>query len=383
MRRQAIEQLGSVIRANTERRSLEELMAAGKRHVRVVSSDKVIELIKAIVDDAIEREACALVERDRNRMVTETQQEFDRVVRIQAEQDAEVKRYRELSEHYQNQAQEAEQRLCLLTDSIEESIEARDECEHRILRLEADLIKTRQRLEAGEEERVKARKITENALERCLTAEARLERSRARLDTASATIANYDQEFERLASDLESERLNFATLEEESLARVRALQAEVGRLEAELEGRDLEIEVLRSESAEDQLTSLRDELGQMKDLVRALAERPAGADARTIETLVSRLAEHEGDRASELEERFNLQLERALDEVARTLRLATAKPVDVPVEATDVLVERIFDQEDEMRTNLDSLDVEERSSRRKISSNLARLKEAHLGREKE
>ncbi|MHC4470610.1 MAG: hypothetical protein ACYS99_06560, partial [Planctomycetota bacterium] len=86
MKRQAVESLSSVIKANSKQFSLEELAAKGKRHVRVVSSDKVLQLIQAIVDDAISREATEIAQKDRDRIVSETRGQFDRVLKIQAEQ---------------------------------------------------------------------------------------------------------------------------------------------------------------------------------------------------------------------------------------------------------------------------------------------------------
>jgi hypothetical protein len=383
MRRQAVEQLSSVIRANTERRSLEELAAAGKRHVRVVSGRKVIQLIEAIVDNAIAREAREQVENDRDRLVEETQAEFDRVSIFQAEQEAEIRRHRELAEHYRLRSEKTEERLSLHAASLEEAIDQREACDERIERIQNALVEVRRRYDAGEEERVKARKITENALERCLNAEAKLEQTAARLRKATNTIENYDREFERLAGDLESERLKLAAEREAANARERALGAEAGRLEAEIEGRDQELAALRSQAAPEQLQALQSELTKMTAVVRSLADRPAGTDTEAIEALVSRLSEREIHRASELEERFNLQMERTLDEVTRALKTASAKPLDYTVEATDVLVDRVFDQEHEMRTNLGALAVEERSSRRDIAGNLARLKKAQLARDDE
>jgi hypothetical protein len=52
------------------------------------------------------------------------------------------------------------------------------------------------------------------------------------------------------------------------------------------------------------------------------------------------------------------------------------KPIDVEVEATDVLVGRVFDSESEMRTNLGILAVEERTTGDGIGGSLKRLREA-------
>ena len=65
--------------------------------------------------------------------------------------------------------------------------------------------------------------------------------------------------------------------------------------------------------------------------------------------------------------------------MTRALRTAVAKPIHVDVEATDVLVGRIFDLENEMSTNLGVLSVEERKSQKSISGNLALLRKAMSG----
>ena len=85
------------------------------------------------------------------------------------------------------------------------------------------------------------------------------------------------------------------------------------------------------------------------------------------------------ERDEQLEGRFSFQMDQTLDEISRALRVATMKPVDVEVEATDVLVDRIFDQESEMKTNLGILAVEERTSGNGIKGHLARLREARGG----
>ena len=381
MRKKAVEQLSSVIRANTERRSLEELKAAGKKHVRVVSGEKVMQLIQAVVEDAIAREANEKVAKDRDQIVANTRREFDRVMKFQAEQEAEVRRLRELEAHHHKRAETAEDRMKLLSERLEEALEQVEGNEARTGRLEAYLAEARNRYEAGEGERERARKITESALERCLNAEASLEGVKERLNTASGTIANYDQEFERVAHDREAEQREFAAEVEGHLLQMRALEAEVARLIAELEGREEEIDELRAQAAPQHLDELKGEMSQIRELVHSLADRPAGADPTTLEALVDRIGARESERATELEERFSLQMERALDEVARTLRSATAKPVEIAVEATDVLVDRIWDHESDMKTNLDALSVEELDSKRKISSNLARLRRAQEGRE--
>jgi len=170
---------------------------------------------------------------------------------------------------------------------------------------------------------------------------------------------------------------------EETEDRRTALKVSIGRLEAEkeqlsreLHERDRDIHSMRQAAEIASVGELKGELDDLKMLVRGLADKPSGADEATVRALMTQLSEREGVQTAAMEERFSLQMERTLDEVTRSLRLATASPIDVQVEATDVLVDRLFDQEAEMQTNLGVLAVEERTSKRDIAANLARLREA-------
>jgi hypothetical protein len=75
-----------------------------------------------------------------------------------------------------------------------------------------------------------------------------------------------------------------------------------------------------------------------------------------------------------MEKRFEAGLQKTLDKVSKTLHLATARPEDRPVEATDAMLARIFDRAEEMDTNLSRLDVEVSTARAGIEDSLDRLK---------
>jgi len=89
MSRQAIRGIGQVIKANTTEKSIDELRAEGKHRVRVVSSERVMAIIQAIVDDTINSEVGEITKRDRDRIVSDTQERFSRVFKMQ--QDLEQK----------------------------------------------------------------------------------------------------------------------------------------------------------------------------------------------------------------------------------------------------------------------------------------------------
>jgi hypothetical protein len=342
MKSQAVKDLTSVIRANTERRSIEELAAKGKRHFRVVSGQKVLKLIQAIVDDAIEREAGELARVDRDRLVADSRREFDRVLKIQAEQDADVRRQRELADYFREQAEAAQGRIAALRDEVEKS-------RHRAALREGELN------DAFQNERTELIRSQTEALKVNLL---RLEKVERRLENAKDTIESYDREFERLKASAS------AAAAEPVPGRDPIARRTIRNLEEE-------VRVLT---------------GRLASAQRALAaagrereERSApGLDANALQTIIDQIADRDDRRVVELESKFSERMDETLREVTRALHSATARPIDYAVEATDVLIDRLFDEESEMGTNLDVLAVEQRSAGQDIAGNLARLKAARL-----
>jgi hypothetical protein len=173
----------------------------------------------------------------------------------------------------------------------------------------------------------------------------------------------------------------------------------MGRVREDMLARDLEIERLKGErealavelsAAREQATKsgsvdqVKEELAAMKAALLSLGERPAAPDESLVDTLVGRLAERDAAGSSALEERFSATLDDTLDRITRTMEAATAKPIDSRVEATDVLVEKLFDLgEEEMNSNLDDLEVEEKTTRSDINRNLDRLRALRASREEE
>jgi len=106
MKRHAVESLQSAIEAHSERRSIDDLAAQGKRHVRVVSKKRVLALIGRIVDETIEREALEMAAKDRDRIVAQTREQVDRALRDQSEQDAKMREQRGHAEQLENELSE-------------------------------------------------------------------------------------------------------------------------------------------------------------------------------------------------------------------------------------------------------------------------------------
>jgi len=372
MKRQAVADLTNVIRANTERRSLEELAARGKRHFRVVSGDKVMKLIQAIVDDTIRRETGELVAQDRDRLVSETRQEFNRVLKIQTEQDAAIRRQRELADYFREQAEKAEGRISELKAEIEEG-------RHRLTLRESELTA------CFEQERIE---LTRDYEQKLTEIRERLDRSEIRLGNARETIEGYDREFERVTRELEVERdrLSAATAAgpESPRARDQAVRVTIQALEHEVRTltRRLGATQRALASSRRELTNrsgspeVAREVHELRELVTEIAARPPGIDTDTLAALMDRLTDRDASAAEDMEKRFRERMEETLSDVTRALSLATARPIDTAVEATDVLIAQLFDHDDELGTNLDVLAVEELNGGQSIADNLERLRAA-------
>ena len=146
-------------------------------------------------------------------------------------------------------------------------------------------------------------------------------------------------------------------------------------LQSRLEQKELELATAREQGELASVSELKQELSEMRDLVRGVAESGERSSKSTLQELKATLAERELN----IESRMSEQLGETLSEIDRSIRSATAQPIDITEEATDVLVERLFDHEDEMETNLGQLEVEELTSKSGISDSLARLKAARGG----
>jgi DNA repair exonuclease SbcCD ATPase subunit len=346
MKRKALSTLRAAIEANTERRSIDELKAQGKQHVRIVSGQRVMAIIEAIVSDVVTQEVGAITERDRQRIIQRTKTEFDRVLKMQSDQETLIRNQKDMIADYR-------QRLEQLT---------KREAQHgrRVDELRAELRKRNAELDQLEEQRDRLVAERTQGDERTTTAQQEVEALQARLTEQAGELGTVREEI--LARDLEIERLKG---ERETLA------AELSAARAQAS---------KSESVD----QVREELAEMKAALLSLGERPAVPDESLVDTLVGRLAERDAAESSALEDRFSATLDDTLDRITRTMEAATAKPIDSRVEATDVLVEKLFDLgEDEMNSNLDDLDVEEKTTRSDIHRNLDRLRALRASQEEE
>lgn len=308
MKQEDRHRVAEVIEQNTQRVALGELAAAGKSHVRVISAEKTLAIIEAIVGQTIARRAGELAEVDRERVVKEANEQFQRVVRIQADAEALVQQQKELI--------------------------------------------------AGQAARVAA---LEQGLRKAASV---VKRHEKRLGNARETILSYDQEIERLAGQVRRDAEVIDQLRKGLLERATEVQG----LRELLQALTAEAERARERGAAEGVAELRSELAEMKALLKT------GAANETADALLARLSEREAASTQQMEHRFEKGLQRTLESVSKTLHLATARPVDRPVEATDAMLARIFDRADEMDSNLSRLEVEVTTTRAGIEDSLDRLK---------
>jgi hypothetical protein len=94
MSRQALTGIGQAIKANTTEKSIDQLRAEGKKRVRVVSSERVMAIIQAIVDDTINSEVSDIAKRDREGIVRQTQERFSHVLAMQQDLEGTIEELR-------------------------------------------------------------------------------------------------------------------------------------------------------------------------------------------------------------------------------------------------------------------------------------------------
>jgi rubrerythrin len=128
------------------------------------------------------------------------------------------------------------------------------------------------------------------------------------------------------------------------------------------------------------LGELQGELAHVKDALGALHQKAIEVDEATVDALVRRLAERESKDAEEMQNTFQSAVETAVTQIEKAVYRATAKPIEHAVEATDVLVNKIFDNEDgDTSTNLDRLKVDQRKTKIGITDTLGKLRRMRGG----
>jgi hypothetical protein len=446
MRRQALDNLRAAIEANTERRTLDQLKAQGKRSVRVVSGEKVMQIITAIVNDVVDREVGDATDRDRDRIVQDTKSQFDRVLKIQADQEALLQEQKDLVGQYRDKLEAAQAEVERVRKQIEDLRAEEGEREAHLIAEHQELLRELNERFMAASTRAKALEQEKTRLSEMLEEEKRRAAEREQRQEAEhdARVEALRKEQAELVARLQAEKGAVAGRQEQALAganaklheveeraagdrdaRVRAEQkaetaerdakqavaaakeAEARRAEADrvtrdlaakietqrvaLEAREREVSRLTDDLAAaraaagkaDDVRKLEEQLSAMHQFLRVLDERSAGANEATVQALVSQLSQKQTLDTNALEAKFNQTLDASLEKFTKTVEAATAKPIDIVVEATDVLVDKIFDTPaDQMSTNLDSLEVDQKKSKRGIGGSLAALRAMRGGKGK-
>lgn len=359
MKREDRKNVASVIDANSQWVALQQLVSEGKSHVRVISKKKTLQLIEAVVDDAIRRGTVKLVDADRDRIVAEANDQFNRVSRIQAESESLIRQQKELLARQQIQIQQLEQAEVELKKQIEADRHP-NEAQERTTRLQA------QALEA-------AQKNLQEAAQRQRKSDLALKRLDRRMNKARETVINYDREIDRLGGQVKQDAL----LIEQLRSQLREREHELGRVKGLMEALGDEVSsarASRSSTEPDSIRDLRSEFAQMKTFLKSLEQRSSQADRSTLAAMLERISQKEAAAKAQLEDSFQNKLNDTLDQIGQAVRVATARAVDRPVEATDVYISKVFDDE-AIESNLDSIDVQVTTAKQSISKNLERLKE--------
>ncbi len=354
MQGQDLKNVASVIEENSQWVTLQQLVAQGKSHVRVISRRKTLQLVEAVVEDAIRRGSVEVPEAQRKRIVAEANDQFQRVSRIQAESESLIQKQQELLTRQQTQIQKLEEAQVRLRGQIVQEQGPRSEYEKT----------TQRQVQAIEEAQRYVRELAgrERKATRAL---ARLNR---RMASVREKVVNDDQEIERLAEQVHDD----ATLIERLRQQLNDRERELDRLKGLMEALEQEVSVARDRRTEEseRTNELRNQLAEMKSLLTSLEPRGIGA----AEAILDKIAQQQATAQAQMEDRWQTRLNHALDKIDRAVQTATMRAIDHPVEATDVYLSKIFDDEVAMESNLKSLDVQMVTAKQSISDSLQRLK---------
>jgi chromosome segregation ATPase len=269
MEREDRRTVASILEANTERVPVEELAARGRSHVRVISGQKTLELIEAVVNRTIARRAGEMAgeiaDRDRRRIVEEANEQFQRVSRMQSEAEQLIEQQRGL-----------------------------------IARKEGEIAELRRRLKA---------------------AAGSLKRRERRLENARTTIMSYDAEIERLAAQVRMDADVIGDLKTALKAASEAGRpaADLGALRDELVALLSERQAASSAQIEARFQSSMDQtLDKISRTLNAATARPIDSRIEATEALVARLFDRESEMESNLGA-LDVSVTTAEDGIAKSL----------------------------------------------------------------
>jgi len=187
------------------------------------------------------------------------------------------------------------------------------------------------------------KQVAESAA-RDLVRETREKKFETRLANSQETIKNYDEEFRKLTEQVQVD----ATLIDELRAGLQQREAELQRLQGALD------QASRVEE-DGRIDTLREELAAMRASFQQLAERESSQ--------------------SNVEDRLKAAMDESFARLGQHLGPARGQPVEkISKKASKVMVSRLLDEEVEIDSNLEALDVKVSTTKNSINQTLSRLK---------
>lgn len=341
-----LNQIKSALDASAQRRDVLDLVQSGTRSVRVISEEKVVHLIEAVVHDAL-GESRSVDPAERDRLVAQAKSEFARLARAQAETDMKSHRQQETILSFQRRVEDLE-------------------------REKQRLIEVQRALETQRDEAVMR---AEGQSMRAIQAERQLEQAARQVQNGSNGSHGSNGSAAPTQTSQNGQASQAAQSDQAALAAAAAQAAQAAQTERyELLAR-IERAERAAEAAQAALAAHRAPTAEVID------RTPEGLatlhdDLRQMQTLLARLETNGGGAARDLESRFETAMQVLLDKVGRKLATANARPVETRVEATDALLGKVLEDGSGMESNLHDLDVSERRSDQSIQRSLERLRKA-------
>ncbi|MFI5403453.1 MAG: hypothetical protein ACHQ1G_10980, partial [Planctomycetota bacterium] len=295
MRRQALDNLRAAIEANTERRTLEQLKAQGKRSVRVVSGEKVMQIITAIVNDVVDREVGDASDRDRDRIVQDTKQQFDRVLKIQADQEALLQEQKDLARQYRDKLEAAQAEVERTRKQIEDARAEEGEREAHLIAEHQERLRALNERHTAEVGRAKALELERDRLAQMLEEEKRrvTEREERLAAEHDARVETLRKEQHGLVQRLQEEKGAVAGRQEQALAKASAKVQELeeratgereARLKAEQKAEEAHRDAKQAAATAHEADTRRAEADRVtRDLTAKLETQRVALEARDRE----------------------------------------------------------------------------------------------------
>jgi hypothetical protein len=330
MSRQAVKGIGQVIKDNTVEKSIEDLRAEGKKRVRVVSSERVMAIIQAIVDDTINSEVGEITKRDRDRIVSDTQERFSNVLKMQQDLEQDIDDLRGSLREAELERDRLRGEKSLLEAQVQASrrVEGEDDA---VARLAREVARMRDAVERSPRD---GGALDEAALARLL------EKFAARDAQTTRRLA---AEFEDLRTRLESVVRDAAAVRESSAEKlVQRLNVRQCETDAHVEERlnrgfkevtdhvaELRSQVGRAPAVEEAVARLRSDFAAIEKRIQGVESAPAEMAKRVATAVLNGLEERDaedgGRRAAEATNEAALvtetlrRMQRASDESRESL----------------------------------------------------------------